>query len=521
MIKKILLVPNIFFILILALFSFAVNFYYGHIGVNPMDNFVLYNGGYRVLNGYIPFKDYWLITGPLLDYLNAFFFTVLGVSWKSYIFHSSLFNSLIALSTYLIFLDFKLNKLYSFLYAALFSLLMYPVVGTPFVDHHSTIFVILAFYALIISIKKNNFFAWFIIPFLLCLAFLSKQTPSAYALILIFIIVIIYLILNIEKFKSIIFPLICGSFFALMFLVCFLYFTEIPIENFWTQYILYARTVGDQRLQEMTLTFRSVISQYKFIYVPILILLYYLSNMLKEAKKNKQNIFIITSIIFFSFLLIFHQMLTYNQIYIFFLIPLLTAFVHIFFRFDFKKNKLLLYVAIIFCIFSVTKYHYRFNENRKFNELENINIKNSLNANILHPSLSGLKWITVNFPENPKEEIDALKQSMKIIKDDKRKKSLITAYQFIAPALSMYDYSPNQWHHPSVSFPVKGQKYFKIYKSFFINNLQQNNVDVIYSIGKHEENILELILEKNCFVSKKEGQIIFSHKLIKDCEDFQ
>ena len=85
----------------------------------------------------------------------------------------------------------------------------------------------------------------------------------------------------------------------------------------------------------------------------------------------------------------------------------------------------------------------------------------------------------------------------------------------------MYDYSPNQWHHPSVSFPVKGQKYFKIYKSFFINNLQQNNVDVIYSIGKHEENILELILEKNCFVSKKEGQIIFSHKLIKDCEDFQ
>ena len=118
MIKKILLVPNIFFILILALFSFGVNYYYGHIGVNPMDNFVLYNGGYRVLNGYIPFKDYWLITGPLLDYLNALFFIIFGVSWKSFIFHSSLFNSLIALSTYLIFLEFKLNKLYSFLYAA-------------------------------------------------------------------------------------------------------------------------------------------------------------------------------------------------------------------------------------------------------------------------------------------------------------------------------------------------------------------------------------------------------------------
>ena len=59
---------------LLGLFSFYVNYYYGFIGVNPMDNFVLYNGGYKVLNGYIPFTDYWLVTGPLLDYLNAFFF---------------------------------------------------------------------------------------------------------------------------------------------------------------------------------------------------------------------------------------------------------------------------------------------------------------------------------------------------------------------------------------------------------------------------------------------------------------
>jgi len=59
---------------IIGIFSFAINYHYGFIGVMPMDNFVLYNGGYRVLNGYTPFNDYWLVTGPLLDYLNAFFF---------------------------------------------------------------------------------------------------------------------------------------------------------------------------------------------------------------------------------------------------------------------------------------------------------------------------------------------------------------------------------------------------------------------------------------------------------------
>ena len=56
----------------------------------PMDNTVLFNGGYRVLKGYVPFSDYWLVTGPLLDYLNAIFFKFLGVSWNTFIIHSSL-----------------------------------------------------------------------------------------------------------------------------------------------------------------------------------------------------------------------------------------------------------------------------------------------------------------------------------------------------------------------------------------------------------------------------------------------
>ncbi len=97
-------------------------------------------------------------------------------------------------------------------------------------------------------------------------------------------------------------------------------------------------------------------------------------------------------------------MLTSNQIYIFFLIPLLTAFVHIFFVPILNKNKILLYLTITICIYSVIKYHYRFNEERKFNELQNVDLKKSIDAETIHPSLAGLKWITINFPENPKTE---------------------------------------------------------------------------------------------------------------------
>jgi len=360
-----------------------------------------------------------------------------------------------------------------------------------------------------------------LIPIFLCLAFLSKQTPSGYALVAILVIITSYTSFNYKKLKLIFFPLLYGTIFVLFFLTLFLYLTKIPLDNFWLQYFLYAKSVGDQRFYEMTLSFRSVFLQYKFIYIPLIFLFIILINFSKDLKKNNENFFIILSIISLSLLLIFHQMLTSNQTYIFFLIPLLTAFVQIFIKTTSIKNNIFLYFIIGICIFSVTKYHFRFNVDRKFNELQNIDISKAVNAKNIHTSLSGLKWITINFPQNPQEEINAIKESMLILKNEKRRKSLITTYQFIAPVLEIYDYSPNQWHHPSVSFPIKNQKYYEIYKRFFINNIKKNNIDIIYSIGKTEEGIVSLILTNNCFETKKEGKIIFSHTLLKNCKDFQ
>ena len=62
-----------------------------------MDTFVLYNGGFKVLNNLVPFKDYWLVTGPLMDYLNALIFKIIGVSWRSYIVHSSFLNGIVSI----------------------------------------------------------------------------------------------------------------------------------------------------------------------------------------------------------------------------------------------------------------------------------------------------------------------------------------------------------------------------------------------------------------------------------------
>ena len=63
---------------------------------------------------------------------------------------------------------------------------------------------------------------------------------------------------------------------------------------------------------------------------------------------------------------------------------------------------------------------------------------------MLDEKLSGLKWITPLYPNNPREEISKLQEAILIIKDDNKNKSIVTDYQFISVILSVYDNSPSQ-----------------------------------------------------------------------------
>ena len=102
------------YLLFLTLISFSVNQYYAYIGVLPVDSFSTFNAGYDILNGSIPFKDFWTIKGPVMDILQALFFKFLGVSWFSYAMHSSVFNSIFALSTFFTLKKFNLEIKYCF-----------------------------------------------------------------------------------------------------------------------------------------------------------------------------------------------------------------------------------------------------------------------------------------------------------------------------------------------------------------------------------------------------------------------
>ena len=511
---------NLLPVFLLGVFSFLINYYYGFIGFHPMDNTVLYNGGYRVLNGYTPFNDYWLVTGPLLDYLNAFFFYISGINWKTFIIHSSIVNLILAISSYYVFNDLGIKKHFSLFYSALISLLFYPVVGTPFVDHHSTFFLLIGFYLFILGVNRKKFYYFSFIPTIFSLAFLSKQTPAAYGVIGIIFLTLILCFFNKKEFKKIMIYFLIGSLVSVVFLFLFFWFTGIDTLNFYNQYILFAGSVGNYRMVNYTFDIFGILMEYKFIFFFIIILTIFLVNLILKNSKNKNQIVILFSSIILAIILIIHQFYTLNQNYIFFLIPLLCAVLHSTYERTSIKNYILL-ASLLICIYSVTKYHLRFNEHRKFNELEKVDLSKAINAEVFSKDLKNLKWITILYPNDPKKEITNLKKAMDILANDTSNKAIITSYQFLAPTLGIYDFSPNQWHHPSVSFPTSEHKYFNTYKLFFINNLKKNNIKFIYETKEKDKTTTELILNKNCIKKQRMSYTLIRLELIQTCLDLQ
>ena len=58
-------------------------------------------------------------------------------------------------------------------------------------------------------------------------------------------------------------------------------------------------------------------------------------------------------------------------------------------------------------------------------DLRNVSFDKAIDASVLDNKLNGLKWISCLNPNDPKKEIANLRDSIKIIKSDNRKKGIV------------------------------------------------------------------------------------------------
>ena len=380
------------------------------------------------------------------------------------------------------------------------------------------------------SIKKKSNVLWFCLPITMSLSFFAQQTPSSY-INLILIIIILYYFISERNFSNFKF-FILGSLLSLLSFFIFLIISKTPLRDFIYQYILFPLTIGSDRILNDQSAYTSLMDQinlkrligdFKFIHVFfILIIFITLKDVLNKSKKLKKNLLITNVLILISTLLfIFHQLITANQIFIFAMIPILGSFLHIYMIGRDSKNYLKLFIIAV-VVFSTVKYHYRFNLDRKFMDLEKVNLEKAIPASELSYKLKNLKWITpLEYSDNPKEELLFLKQVIDVLKKDKREKVVITHYQFFSLVLDEDLNILNRWYLDHNTHPTKNHKYFNYYKDFVNKSLEKNNVKVIYLVSFTEKEMIfddiSIYFTKKCFDSNFLIENKFSYHEVKNC----
>ena len=522
--KKLILNFNIFklnnriylYILSLTISALFFTFYYGYKGVLPIDSFLIYDAGYKILNGFHPFKDYWSITGPILDYIQFFFFKYFGVNWFSYVLHAATINLLFSIIFFHFFLKLGLNKFFSFIYSLSASILAYPSIGTPFMDHHAVIFSLISVMFLILSFKSDKKIYWILVPIFLSISFLSKQIPSSYLLFLFCIAIVVNIYFkSFKQLKCLFYLFIGGSVPVLIFFMVLL-INKIPLENFLIQYFYYPLGIGEDRGSKITFDLNNILLQFKFIYLALFPVIFIFFNIIKKFKVNseiKKDLLIISFFFISILIFIYSQILTKNQILIFLLIPFCLGVSHYYFE-KYQDKKIVKIFLLLLLIFTTFKYHLRFNENKKFMELNNADLNLAVDASSLDKSLNGLLWITSEYSKNPLNEINKLSEIKKIVNSELTNKIIISDYQVLPSILKIKHIAPNKWFD-ILSVPNKNNQYFDNYKTFFIKKLIEQKIETIFIIGKKEV-FLKNILKENCYKKEFINDISFKLK-IKNC----
>ena len=155
-----------------------------------------------------------------------------------------------------------------------------------------------------------------------------------------------------------------------------------------TQYIFYPISIGSERFVDLKIDINSFFIKFKFIHlsiVPLLISTWIIFFKKDKSIEDKKNLLIIFTVLISALTFIYAQLLTMNQILIFFLIPSFLGMSHFFVE-RYYNRKYIIVLIILFLIGTTYKYHIRFNENKKFMEFQDIDYTLSVNAKNLDKS---------------------------------------------------------------------------------------------------------------------------------------
>lgn len=561
-------VIDILLFFFVATFSFLINQYYGYLGIVPLDDFLNFNSGYRILKGDIPFKDYYSITGPFLSIIQSYYFKLFGLSWFSFVLNASILNTILSLSIFLLLKKLNISNFLNLSICICIAILSYPNNGVPGVDHHAWIICVIGYLVFYTGLLKKNIFLLSITPLLFLISFFTKQVPSIYFLIITLLIYIYYCI-HIKKLLAI--KYLSVSSFLYLFLIFLLFnYHDLNFNFFLEQYFLISFDLGNSRFISSNLD--SVLENISNIQFLVLLSIPFLINLLNnfQSEDNEKNFIVYyNSICIFSliFISILYELHTNNQAMTFMILPLIVFFLYkvqekinetkllkffyflmitycfyriiqneliyvflflsfaIFLAF-YRPNKKAIkyncqYLLIIYLLLT-TLYYFQSSINpRKYKDINTYDKGEIFSGGQIHNIFNKVQWITSS-QKFKKDEINKIKVNLDYLKKLDENFIFVTDYQIFNPILDLKDYSPVKYWYTGNSYPSKDSKFRKNFEKFFYKKILENNVGYLIiddEISLFKENINDYENLYKCLLKLQNNEVknLIIYKINKLC----
>jgi hypothetical protein len=162
-----------------------VNLCFSRMGFMPLDASIVFDGGWRILDGQVPWRDFTTPNGVVPAAIQALFFAIAGPTWFAFCLHASVVNGAFGVLMYVLLVVLRLPRPLAFFYALCGTFFFYPPVGVPFMEQHSFFFTLAAITAAVTGnyspSSRAQWWLWALVPALGLLAFFSKQVPFGFA----------------------------------------------------------------------------------------------------------------------------------------------------------------------------------------------------------------------------------------------------------------------------------------------------------------------------------------------------
>jgi len=242
-------------LLLLAL-AFCLSMISGERGYMPLDHSMMFDGGYRIFSGQVPFSDFVIAHGLVPFWLMSVFFKLFGVNYLSCLLGAAFFNILATICSIVILrLFFPSKKWLSYIAGLLTAVWFYPPYGILYVDQTAFFVCLLSLTLFLFAVRReekhSSMYTTVILLICGCLmfvAFFCKQNVGVLFLPAPFLILLVVYLPDFKKIFSRAAVLMTGFTASLaLFLIWVL--TKANIDIFLRHYIEIPFSLGVNRLQ--------------------------------------------------------------------------------------------------------------------------------------------------------------------------------------------------------------------------------------------------------------------------------